>query len=201
VSRHAVSDELRFGERLLWSGTPTAVTLRSGMRLATALPGAFFLAFSVFWTGMATSIALSVPREEVSSDGPVVALFPVVGLLFVALGFVMLLGPTLARRRRLARTSYAVTDQRVLIVEQRGSSRRVITESVADLPAVEFEVRDDGRGTVRFGRDDTPQTGAAFLLGPWAVRAARPAPAFEEVPDVRALVDIIESLRLGRPTA
>ncbi len=193
-----IGAELRRDERLLWSGAPGPVSLRSGMTLATAAPGAFFVVFSVVWTTAATASLLGGASRD---PEPVFAVFPLFGLVFVALGLSMLLGPTLARRRRLGRTSYGVTDLRVLIVERRGAARQVLTEAVRTLPTLELDVRVDGRGTLRFGRDDAPAAGAALLLGPWAALASRRAPAFEEISDVRAVASLVEDLRLGRPTS
>jgi hypothetical protein len=109
-----VRAELRPGEMLLWVGQP-----RPGRFLLLTLPIVLFgipwTAFSVFWMVMASGMLFGGPPNG-GGFQLFFLLFPLWGVPFVLIGLGMLSAPYWAWRHA-KQTCYAVTDQRVLILE------------------------------------------------------------------------------------
>jgi hypothetical protein len=141
----AAEKELAPGEKLAWAGRPRASALAR-----RASPGFFigipFTAFSLFWVAG----AYTATQRDGHDVGPFV-FFPLFGLIFVAVGLFMLLSPLRAMARARS-TIYAITDQRLLIIEG-GSSRRVTSFTAGDIQQIERTERPDGSGDVVFRRE------------------------------------------------
>jgi hypothetical protein len=95
-------DYLDPDERLLWQGAPATGLRFTGGGLAKSAFGVFFLAFSVFWVTMASSIGHGTA-------------FPVFGVPFVLVGLWLVVGHWFydAYKRKHAR--YALTTRRAII--------------------------------------------------------------------------------------
>lgn len=104
----AVSREL-MGERVLWAASPDRWAYASKY-WKTALLGISFAAFSIFLTYEPSS----VPRK---GDYEFTTLFPLWGLMFVALGLSMLLSPLWAAWTA-SDVYYVVTERRAIIFEK-----------------------------------------------------------------------------------
>ena len=103
--------QLQPGERLLWCGRPdprreAAATLTNSL---LALP---WTAFSLFWMWGASDFG----RGSFATRSAGELLFPLFGLPFLIFGLVMMCAPYFAYRRAQQRF-YAVTDNRVLVIE------------------------------------------------------------------------------------
>lgn len=169
--------ELATGEQLLWSGRP-----RQGvfLRLSDALVIPFSLAwagFAVFWTVMA------------SSSGGAFGLF---GIPFVIVGAYIVVGRFFADAAARARTIYAVTDRRLLVVRT-GARRRVQSVDLANLGSLELKEQAGGRATIVFG--SPPGAFGAFSSAPvppgWPGASMAQRPTFDSVEDGRLVYEII----------
>jgi hypothetical protein len=159
------------GERQLWTGVP-----RQGLVLrpsdAMEIPFSIFMAgFAVFWV------------SGVLHDGaPLFALF---GIPFVVAGFYALIGRFWVDSWRRARTTYAVTSDRIIINSGLFTST-LKSLNLRTLSDVTLEERKDGSGTITFG------TAPAFPARFAGMKSGVPqVPAFEMIPDARRVYSVI----------
>lgn len=168
---NVVGRELTPGERLLWTGSP-----RQGLLLRPS--DAFMIPFSLLWGGFAIFWEASV----LSLGGPI--FFAIWGVPFVLVGLYMIVGRFYVDARVRAKTAYALTDRRAIVVSGLFSStvRSVELRGVSELSVAE---RANGTGTITFGPS---VTGAAWFGGmPWPGVSAKLPPAFELIADVRTV--------------
>jgi hypothetical protein len=121
------------GERLLWADRPGAARARRRV-LPMLLFGLLFAGFALLWTIRASE-----------AGGGAMAL---VGLPLVAVG-IALAGAPWWRPRRARATVYAITDQRLMIIEGWPRSK-VRSFGADDIEAIERRERADGTGDVVF---------------------------------------------------
>ena len=140
MSRDAESEiqsELGDGERLLWSGKP-----RRGIVFRSF--DVFMIPFSLVWTGF---VVLAVVRA-VTSDAP---LFPALcSVLFILAGSYLVFGRFIIDSKRRGKTSYGITDQRVIIISG-VFSRRVESLNLRTLSDLSLNQKRDKSGTITFG--------------------------------------------------
>ncbi|MFF1609337.1 hypothetical protein ACFVYA_16265 [Amycolatopsis sp. NPDC058278] len=120
------------GERLLWSGRP--------QRLILARFDWYQFAFGLLW-GIAT-IVVPVARHN-----PLSLFAWAVGVGGVAFAWV----PVVARLRARRGVEYVVTDRRIVLAD-RFSGRTRASAYLGTLPPPVARIRQDGSGTVDFGR-------------------------------------------------
>jgi hypothetical protein len=134
--------ELESGERLLWSGSPDS-------RRWICQQDAFLIPFSIVWGGFAIFWEATVLSSSTARSG---VLFPLWGVPFVLIGLYLLVGRFFVRRWVRARTLYAVTDRRVIVIAP-SWARRESTTSVwlSSYPPIESRLASDGRGTLLIG--------------------------------------------------
>lgn len=161
------------GERQLWAGVP-----RQGLLLRPA--DIFLVPFTVLWAGFAVFWEASVVRQ----GAPLfMALW---GIPFVAVGLYITVGRFLIDRRRRARTTYALTSERILI----GSglwAPEVKSLDLRTLSDITLQERRDGSGTITFG----PTHPFAALYAGTAWPGMAQAPSFEMIPDARRVYELI----------
>lgn len=178
-----VSRELNSDERLLWSGGPaTGIRLRSSDLL--------MIPFSLLWGGFAFFWeygVLQIPTRAHKPGGMPFEFMALWGIPFVLIGLYMIVGRFFADAYLRARTRYAVTDRRILIVTN-GWSRQAKSLSLRTLGEVSLQERSDGSGTITFG---SPSSGWGMPAGGWPSSRQKTAPAFEFVPDVRRVDELI----------
>jgi len=159
------------GERQLWTGTP-----RQGLVLRPS--DAMEIPFSILMAGFAVFWEWGVLRDGVS-------FFALFGIPFVVAGFYALIGRFWVDAWRRARTTYAVTSDRIIINSGlfTPSSKSLILRTLSD---VTVEERKDGSGTITFGT--APALPARFA----GMKSGVPQiPAFEMIPDVRRVYAVI----------
>jgi hypothetical protein len=170
-----VRDELRPGEKLLWTGQPRPVSLAlTADRLGLGGFGLVFGGFSLFWM-----------HQAYRSPGEAPSYFWTFGIpfLLIGLGFVLQLPLGFLEARRVA---YAITDRRLLVITSL-VGRKIRSFEPQDINMLERREGVNGYGSVLFrqeayyGRDD----GAAPIkkIG------------FYGVPDARRVEREIASLR------
>lgn len=148
--RRGVGEDLSFDEALVWTGRPRLPRVRRVRAIALLY---VFVLTSL--SGVSLSAMLGVFERPVLDPWMVIAalcLPPLaLGGLFV-MDLMVRTGRWLARRRRLARTFYAITDQRAIIGRLGGSGGRLWLFSIpAELidGTTRYELA-DGSGDVYF---------------------------------------------------
>ncbi|MBC3910649.1 hypothetical protein [Undibacterium umbellatum] len=143
-----ITSQLSSNERLLWSGQP-----RQGFMLqATDL---FMIPFSLMWGGFALFWEYTV----ITSNAPL--LFWLWGIPFVLIGLYMIIGRFFFEALQRAKTFYAVTDERVLIVSGifTSSITSLNLHSLGELSLTEGK---NGEGSVIFGHNPLANLLAGF---------------------------------------
>lgn len=181
-AQRVVQQELRAGERLLWSGQPA-----QGVRLQ---PGdVLMIPFSLVWTGFACFWVWSA----VQSGAPL--LFSLFGVPFILVGLYIVLGRFVAEARRRARTYYGITTERAVILRA-GGRREITSLDIRSLNDIQLR-----EGSRRAGTIVLKPTGAgfgnmtAYMGAGWPGASRFMPPAFEQIPDVRAVYELLHDAR------
>jgi hypothetical protein len=132
-----IRQELGHDERLLWSGQPA-----QGVRLRAA--DAFLIPFSLLWGGFAIFWETSV----ISLGAPL--FFVIWGIPFVLVGLYLIAGRFWTDARQRARTYYALTDSRIIIISGI-FSRSTRSLSLRNLSGVCLTAKANGGGVIAFG--------------------------------------------------
>lgn len=163
------------GERIVWEGKPY-------LGLVLRPIDSFLIPFSLLWAGFAAFWNVGV---WVGGAG---FLFQLFGLPFLIAGLYVTVGRFLIDMYLRKRVTYFVTNKRVLIAGGAGGMK-VKSLDVKHLPALEFDERSDGSGTIRFGASGG-WFGGANNFGIWQP-TLDPTPQFIRVPNVGLLYDLI----------
>jgi len=175
-------DTLEPGETLLWSGFP-----RQGMMLRPE--DAFLIPFSVLWGGFAIfweATAIFGERDVPDRFNLWDKFFVLWGIPFVLAGLYLIFGRFIADSARRARTIYAVTNHRaILLTNFFGHNVRSI--SLSGLNEIALSKKPNGRGTITLGA-------ANYVYGArgWPSTIRNTAPVFENI--ARA-VDVLKIIR------
>jgi hypothetical protein len=161
------------GERQLWSGTP-----RQGIALRPS--DAFMIPFSLLWAGFAFFWEWSV----IQSNAPL--LFRLWGVPFLLVGVYVTIGRFWLDARRRARTTYAVTSDRIIINSGAfaPTSKSLNLRTLSD---VTLQERPDGSGSIMFGA--VPPFAAMYAGTSWP--GVPVVPSFEMIPGARQVYAII----------
>ena len=175
--RGAIREWLGPDERILWEGAPDP--------RAYALRGWWYLIpFSLLWGGFAIF-------WEINAIASGVWFFALWGVPFVLIGLYMIFGRIYVARREATRTTYALTDRRVLIIS--GAFRRSFTAlELRTMPGANLEEGDDGVGSITFG------AAVGFRLpSGWPTMGARASspPMFASIPEARRVFGLYEKAR------
>jgi hypothetical protein len=142
-----VQSELHVGENLVWSGVPDARRAAVAAIPETLLPGIVFGGAGLFAMIYIYGAGSTMPKTPSRSLSPMLAAL-VMGLPFVIAGLINLLRPLWIYWKRL-NTSYAITNQRVMIVSG-GSVRSIKPGDIFD---VKYRERRNGSGEVMIRTD------------------------------------------------
>jgi hypothetical protein len=176
-----IQSQLFAGEKLVWSGKPW-----QGLFLLRS-SDLFLVPFSLLWGGMALG-AIGPIWLGAQAFPP----FPfiLIALLFPLIGIYAIIGRFFIDAWLRAATTYAVTNQRILI-ERAGPFRSRKSLDIDRLPALELVERADGSGTIRFG---SVSWFAGNGIGIWSP-ATDPVPQFLRIEHVRNVYELIAKQR------
>jgi Bacterial PH domain len=173
-----IAHEIGVGERLLCSGRP-----RQGLLLRPA--DALLIPFSLLWGGFAIFWEVMVFR----SGAPF--FFKLWGIPFVLVGIYMIIGRFFTDAKQRARTLYAVTNERVIIVS--GLLKETVQSlNLRTLSDISLTERSDGSGTISLG---TRSSYAGFASAGWPGTRQYAPPALEGIPDARAVYEAIRQVQ------
>lgn len=167
------------GERVVWSGRPG-----QGVRLAGR--DGLLIPFSLMWGGFAVFWELLVIGR------PAPFFFRLFGVPFVLAGLYLIFGRFLVDSWIRSKTSYAVTNQRILIARS-APFGKLVSLNLNRLPDVELQEDASGRGTLRFG-PAIPYWGYRGLGGfaLWTP-ALDPTPQFIAIDDAQSVFNQIQN--------
>jgi hypothetical protein len=169
------------GEKLLWSGFP-----RQGLMLRAQ--DAFLIPFSLLWGGFAIFWEYSVIAGE--PDVPDQfdlwdQFFVLWGVPFVLFGLYFIFGRFFADSVRRARTIYAITDRRVILLSDfLGHNTRTVT--LSGLSDISLAKKANGRGTITFG-----PANYVYSVRGWPSTSRNTTPAFENIARAEDVLKII----------
>src|SRR5687768_7122198 len=177
VISDSIQRQLDPGERVLWTGQPKQGVLLRGS-------DAFVIPFSLFWAGFAFFWEWSV----IQSGAPL--FFFVWGIPFVVMGIYIVIGRFFVDSWQRSKTHYAVTNERVLIVDgiRKTTVRNAQLNGLADISLSEHA---NGAGTITFGSSAVP---AMFRsLSSWPGMRERMGLQFDLVPEAKVVFDLIRN--------
>jgi len=177
-----IRSQLSAGERVLWSGQP-----RQGIIVRGA--DAFMIPFSLMWGGFAVFWEASV----ISSNAP--AFFVLWGVPFVLVGIYLIVGRFFAESRQRARTFYAVTNERVLIVSGL-FSRKIKSLNLRTLSDLSLSEGKSNEGTVSFG-GGSPLASMFGGFSGWPGMEAHLGPRFDVIENAKTVYEIIRKAQHG----
>jgi hypothetical protein len=180
--QNLIQRELNSSERLLWTGAP-----RQGVRLRSS--DAFMIPFSLLWGGFAIFWEFTAIRHTpVHAGGAPSSFLALWGIPFVLAGLYLMVGRFFADAFQRARTAYAVTDQRILVLTTTWN-KHVKSVPLQSLPQMSLTEKSDGSGTIVFGPEPPYQR---LTGGGWPGTNRQLAPAFELIERVRSVYDLIQ---------
>ncbi len=171
------SSRLLPGERIIWTGQPS-----TGLLLTSR--DTYLIPFSLVWFCF-TVVWETAALTSTDAD----TFFVLWGAMFMGIGLYMVVGRFVSDAWIRSKTSYALTDQRVLIARS-APFAKFIAVNLARLSDVQLTERSDGTGTVRFG-PQLAMTGARQGFGAWSP-ALDPVPQFLIITDARRVFDLVQ---------
>lgn len=185
TSREANSDiqpELMPGERIFWSGRPSN-------RVIFHKQDALLIPFSLLWGGFAIFWEAGVLGFGEHGPNSVSLFMSLWGIPFVLVGQYLIWGRFLHTAWKKKRTSFAVTNRRVIAI-QGHQKRRVASAFLDTLPAVMKEGGSNGVGTLRFSQSGPAWSGRRGL-GPWDPMAFGETPDFIDIENLDSVYRLV----------
>jgi Bacterial PH domain len=178
-----VQHQLTSDERLLWSGQPRkGLTLRASDALA--------IPFSLMWGGFAIFWEYSVATTGTPF------FFKLWGVPFVLVGLYMIVGRFFYDAQARAKTYYAVTDSRILIISGI-FSQQIKSLSLNTLADISLAEGAGGEGTITFGNGQS--NGSPFGRSrSWPGSQRYSPPCFELIPRAKSVYDLIREAKQSK---
>jgi len=183
----AIQPELSSGESLVWSGQPkTSVIFHK--------EDAFLIPFSLLWGGFAIFWEAGVSgMVGPARHGHAPFFFMLWGIPFVLVGQYLIWGRFLYVGWLKKRTYYAVTNRRVVVVQD-GWKRQMASAYIDSLPAIIKEDGSRGIGVLRFGQP-LPMWGRNRGFAAWNALSIAGFPAFVDIENVDSVYRLVFDLR------
>jgi len=196
ASMMAIQPELASGESVLWAGQPNPGVIFHKDDIF-AIPFSFLWGgFAIFWEAGVMGYWGSGPRAH---SAPVFMM--IWGIPFVLIGQYLIWGRFLYAAWLKKRTHYAVTDRRVLVVQE-GWKRQMSSAFLDSLPAISREGRSNGPGTLRFTDAASMFTYAGSNRSSrhrqwagWNPVSVGPVPAFADIDEIDQVYRLVSDLR------
>jgi len=184
LSAVAIQSELLSGESFVWAGQPEPSVIFHK-------EDAYLIPFSFLWGGFAIFWEGSVAGLWGVRDNHHQWTFGILwGIPFVLIGQYIIWGRFLYAGWLKGRTHYAVTNRRVIVVQE-GWKRQMASAYLDSLPTLIKEGGSRGIGTLRFG--------PPYLTSPrnraWNSLAMGGAPVFVDIEDVDSVYKLVCDLR------
>jgi hypothetical protein len=184
----AIQSELASGESVVWAGQPSGT-------FVLHKEDVFLVPFSLLWGGFAIFWELGAAGFWGSgqrSGNPWI--FGVLwGIPFVLVGQYMIWGRFFYSAWKKKRTHYAVTNRRVIVVQD-GWSRQMASAYLDSLPTLTKEGISSGVGTLRFAQTESLLYGRRGW-GAWDGMTVGNIPTFVDIDDVDYVYRIVSDLR------
>lgn len=178
-----VERQLSSGERIEWVGRPDP-------KKHIVRGDLFLIPFSLMWGGF------TVVWEVAAIAGG--QLFMMLwGIPFLAVGLYMILGRFIYKAARKRRTTYAVTNRRVLSIIRGRHGESVDATYLRSIPNISTNAAAGGRGSVEFGLSSPAagwyaNTGMEFFA---RGQMSSVGISFYDIDDPRGVADLVERLR------
>jgi hypothetical protein len=188
-----IQPELTSGESIIWSGQPSPSVFFHKEDL-------FLIPFSLLWGGFAIFWEAGVSgfwgfNNQRNGSWSFGILW---GIPFVLIGQYLIWGRFFFAVWLKRRTFYAVTNRRVLVV-QNSWKRQMASAYIDTLPTLIKEGSSNGIGSLRFAQSQ-PAYGRA-QWGAWNSLSVGDVPTFVDIPEVDTVYRLISDLReKGRKT-
>jgi hypothetical protein len=192
VAAEEILPELGSGESFLWAAQPSlSVTFHR--------EDIYLIPFGLLWGGFAIFWELGVAGywDKSPKDSGAQWFMLLWGVPFILVGQYLIWGRFLFARWKKRRTFYAVTNRRVIVV-QNGFTRRLASSYLDTLPTLMKEGGSKGIGTLRFSQLDSMWSGKRSYwgnMGAWDGMAVGDVPTFRDVEDVEAVYRLIQDQR------
>lgn len=178
----AIAPELSPGETVLWAGRP-----EPGVRFRKE--DAFLVPFSLLWGGGVIFIATKVFGLGGGFTEMEAPLFLRINIsIFLLVGQYFIWGRFVYANWKKKRTFYAVTNRRVIAV-QNGLQHRTASAFLDTLPTLELEGRHGRSGSLRFAPSE-PMFSRMGMVS-WDGMAMGSSPCFVDVAEARELYQLI----------
>jgi hypothetical protein len=157
--------------------------------------------FSLMWGGFAIFwewSVLNIPRHANNAPGPfslIGYIFPLWGIPFVCIGLYMIFGRFFYKVWIKKRTTYAVTDKRILVVTE-GFRRQVQAQFLNQVPTINKSISSNGVGSLIFG--NLSFGGMMYAnsgMGFWGTRMNMGVLGFYDIHDAEGVYQLINKLR------
>jgi len=186
-AENEISRELDGDERLLWSGMPRQGMVLRGSDVFLIPANMLCCAFVMFWEAIALLMAITY-------NDPIAFLVPILGLLGVFITLYGLFGRFLLDSWIRARTFYAVTDRRIVIVSG-CISRKIVSLDLSTLDDTALTEKPNCSGTITFGRPHP--LGWLYDRTPWPGTKKFRVPSFVMIEDARSVYNILREAKAG----
>lgn len=181
----AIQPDLTSGESVVWAGQPsTSVIFHK--------EDALLIPFSFLWGGFAIFWEASVARIWGNSAKGQWTLGILWGIPFVLIGQYLIWGRFVYAAWLKRRTHYAVTNRRVLVVQD-GWRRQTASAYIDSLPSVVKEGGSNGIGILRFGPQITLSSNRGW--GPWNSLIVSGVPTFVDIEDVDSVYRLVSDFQ------
>jgi hypothetical protein len=177
--------DLAPGEVVLWTGQPNTGVIFHVRDL-------YLIPFSLMWGGFAIFWEMGVlgywGSPHKTGVNPISWFFVLWGIPFVVVGQYIIWGRFVFDWWRKKRTFYAITDKRLLIVEE-VRNRKLTSVRLTENTFLGKSTRSDGIGTLRFGAPQATPNGWSW----WGNFETDGRSSFRDIEDVERVYNIISS--------
>ncbi len=183
--------ELMSGESVLWAGQPNP-------RVIFHSDDWMKIPFSLLWGGFAIFWEAAVLGLWGHPQHPAPAFFVLWGIPFVVVGQYLIWGRFLYDAWIKRRTYYAVTDRRVVVLQE-GRKRKISFTYIDAIPTIDRE--GDQTGTLWFGQKYPVIAGRGQRTLGWSRLSVGNVPIFTDIDDVDSVYRLVTDLRERRAQA